>query len=130
MKESKLPAKYLSSYLFLVVIIFCFLPTNSMGQKTLVENGPYEPYGGKREITYSKDSLPVELKQYDAEGNLRRHVTASVDVKQRMTSMTENIFDKKKHLIRGIKKTITYQNDLDYGGKTIYKRYDSVARKF
>jgi hypothetical protein len=76
---------------------------------------------------YNKDNLPVELKQYDQEGNLRNHLIVSVDLKRRITFMSNSVFDKKKHMISGFKKRITYKNDLDYGGKTIYTRYDSIT---
>ena len=102
----------------------------TIAQKVVVEPGPFEPYGGKREITYGKNSMPVKIKQYDTKNNLLRLVTVSFDSMRRITSMEQTIYDEKKKLIGGYKKRTSFKHNLDYGGNTIYKRYDSIAKAF
>jgi len=114
----------------LLQIIFYLLPVNAAAQKTTIEYGPFEPYGGRRAVTYNKDSVPVELKEYDIVGNLRRHVIVSGDTQNRLTLREESIYDTDKHLIGGFKKIVSYKDSLDYGGKTIYKQYDPQAKTF
>ncbi|WP_206106577.1 hypothetical protein [Ilyomonas limi] len=118
--------------LFILFLIgfYYLLPINAAAQKTTVEYGPFEPYGGRREVTYNKDSVPVELKEYDIVGNLRRHIIVSGDTQNRLTRKEESIYDEEKHLIGGFKKIISYKDSLDYGGKTIYKQFDPQANTF
>lgn len=131
MKKSKFADRNIHIIAFLLVAgFYCFLSLDSIAQKITVEPGPFEPYGGKREITYNEFDQPVQRKQYDAKGNLRRLVNASVDSLRRVTTMEESIFDENKNLVRGYKKTTVYAHNLDYGGKTIYKRYDTIAKTF
>ncbi len=115
--------------LFLISLYF-LLPITTSAQKTTTEYGPFEPYGGKREVTYTRDSVPVELKEYDILGNLRRHVIVKGDTQNRLTLKEERIYNEDKHLIGGFIKTIFYKDSLDYGGKTIYKQFDSAAKTF
>jgi len=116
--------------IFFQIIFYYLLPVNTAAQKTTVEYGPFEPYGGRRAITYNKDSVPVELKEYDIAGNLRRHVIVSGDTQNRLTLRKESIYDTDKHLIGGFKKIVSYKDSLDYGGKTIYKQYSPQAKTF
>jgi hypothetical protein len=113
-----------------MAVLYCFLSVDLIAQKISVDPGPFEPYGGKREITYNESNLPVQIKHYDAKNNLRRLVIASVDSMNRVTSIEESIFDEKKHVVRGYKRKTSYQHDLDYGGKTVYKRYDTATKTF
>src|SRR4051812_36072841 len=85
--------------LSLFPISLCFLlPVNTTAQKTTIDYSPFASYGGKRAITYSKDSVPVELKEYDILGNLRRHVVVRGDTQNRLTFKEESIYDEHKHL--------------------------------
>src|SRR3954470_1818664 len=111
--------------LILLITLYYLLPIIAAAQRTKVEYGPFEPYGGKREVTYSKDSVPVELKEYDILGNLRRHVIVKGDTQNRLILNEERIYDEDKHLVGGLKKTIAYKDSLDYSGKTIFKQFDS-----
>ena len=128
MKDKKLAAHAL--LLVLLSIGLHLLPVHSAAQKTVVENGPFEPYGGRREVRYSKDSIPVELKEYDILGSLRRHVIVKGDAQDRLTFKEERIYDEKKCLIGGFVKTVLYKDSLDYGGKTIYKQFDTATKAF
>src|SRR4051794_23017254 len=110
---------------FLFQTSLCFLlPVNTTAQKTTIDYSPLAPYGGKRAITYNKDSVPVELKEYDILGNLRRHVVVSGDSQNRLTFKEEDIYDEHKHIVSGFRKIITYKDTLDYGGKTIYRQFN------
>src|SRR5689334_8759194 len=111
-------------FLFILLISLCFLPPAS-AQRITTELGPFEPYGGRREVTYNKDSVPVELKEYDILGNLRKRVLVRGDTQNRLTLKEERIYNEDKHLISGFIKTISYKGNLDYGGNTIYKQFDS-----
>jgi len=113
-----------------MIALYCYLSVDSVAQKIITEPGPFEPYGGKREITYDKNNHPVQMKLYDAKNTLRRHVIADLDSMRRVTLMEETIFNEKKNVVRGYKKRISYRHDLDYGGKTTYKLYDSIVKGF
>jgi hypothetical protein len=112
------------------ISLYYLLSITAAAQKTKVEYGPFEPYGGKREVTYNMDSVPVELKEYDILGNLRRHITVKGDTQNRLTLKEERIYDEDKHVVGGYIKTISYKDSLDYGGKTIFKQYDSATKTF
>src|SRR4051812_33999474 len=118
-------------FLFILqTTLFYLLPVTASAQKTKVEYGPFEPYGGKREVTYSKDSVPVELKEFDILGNLRKHVIVKGDTQNRLTLRQERIYNEKKQLVGGLIKTISYKDSLDYGGKTFYKQFDPASNTF
>ena len=125
------PAVHVRFLIILFQISFYYLlPISSSAQKTTTEYGPFEPYGGKREVTYNKDSVPVELKEYDIVGNLRRHVAVKGDTQNRLIAKEERIYDEAKHLVGGFIKTISYKDSLDYGGKTVCKQFDSATKTF
>src|SRR4051794_3296293 len=107
--------------LILQITLYYLLPATATAQKTTTEYGPFEPYGGKREVTYNKDSVPVELKEYDILGNLRRHMIVKGDTQNRLTLKEERIYNEDKHLVGGFIKTISYIDSLDYNGKTVYQ---------
>lgn len=94
------------------------------------EQGPFQPYGGKRENILDKDSLPVERKEYDAKGNLRRHTIRTHDAKNRTLTSSQLIYDENNNLIRGHKFSRVYADELDAVGKTVFSKYDLQSKKF
>src|ERR1043166_8727953 len=115
---------------FFFITLECLLPIKSTAQKTTTEKGPFEPFGGKREITFNKDNVPIELKKYDTKDNIRKHTVINRDNQNRIIFMADSVFDEEKHFTKGSYKTVTYKNDLDYGGKTIYNQYNPKTKKF
>ena len=140
MKKAKLPVTGFLFFDLFSLLFFCCLSaimifgcrmSNDPGTKKIkVEQGPFQPYGGKRETIFNKDSIPVEVKDYDAKGSLRRHLTGSTDSKHRMTARSEEIFDENDNLIRGYKINKVYKDELDLGGKTTYKKYDPQTKTY
>src|SRR5690349_2426860 len=129
--KDKYPGIPLFLLINLLLITFCYcLPGRVAAQRTTMELGPFEPYGGRREVTYNKDSVPVELREYDILGNLRRHLRVRGDAQNRLTLMEEKLYDEEHHLAGGYRKQRTYKDSLDYGGKTMYETYDSLTKKF
>ena len=98
---------FFSCILFFIVFS-CRMPGDPGAKRTKTEQGPFQPYGGKREITFNKDSIPIELKDYDAKGNLRKRITRCADAKNRTTGITEEVFDEKGNLVRGYKLNQVY----------------------
>ncbi len=129
MKEYLFEFPMLQFFFLLQILVCCGLPHEAIAQKTKVEFGPFEPFGGKRLITYYQDSLPVELKEYDILGNLRRQVRTKGDAQNRILLMEEQVYDEAHRLVGGFIKRRTYKDSLDYGGKTVYKQYDSLTKK-
>ena len=117
-------------FILFQIILYFLLPIYTTAQRTTIENGPFGPFGGRREVTYNKDSIPVELKEYDILGNLRKHEIVKGDTLDRLTLKEERIYDEEKHLVGGFIKTITYKNNLDYGGKTVYKQFNPITKSF
>jgi|GEM_PF-161104 len=135
MKRSTLIRNLL--FQILMLVFFCaftsLMPFNCGSSKHLnvkTEQGPFPPYGGKRETIFDKDSIPVEVKEYDAKGTLRRHTTRSHDAKNRTTEASDLVYDENKDLTRGAKFSRTYADELDVAGKTIYSKYDPQTKKF
>ena len=116
-------------YLMLITASSCH-SGSSAERKTTTEAGPFQPYGGRRETTFNKDTSLIEMREYDAKGNLRRQRTAERDKKRRMISGSEQVFDEKKNLVRGDRVTRSYKDELDFAGKSTYWKYDPQTKKF
>lgn len=110
-----------------ILLIVC-ITNNGTGQKTVVEYGPFEPYGGMRKVTYDQQNTPLELKEYDILRNLRRQVSASYDSLNRLTRMTEHRYNEHHTLVGGYRKTVVYHSSLDYNGKTSYQQFDAASK--
>ena len=120
-----------------MLVFFCgftsllsFKCSSSKKLNIKTEQGPFPPYGGKRETIFDNDTIQVEAKQYDAKGTLRRHATRRRDRKNRTLEISDLVYDENNELTSGYKLTKIYGDELDETGRTNYIKYDPQSKRF